>query len=394
MEIKLHIGLDVHKDKVVVAIADALGGDPSHYGKWGGTNLAVELGLNKLRKKYGVDKKEIRLCYEAGPTGFTLVRRLKQLGYDCIVVAPSEIEQKPGRKVKTDKRDALKLARLLRAGDIKGINIPEPHDEAIRDLCRARTDASDCVKRAKQRLGAFLLRNGIRYDQGTNWSQAHMNYLRGLKLNDASQQVVLEEYLIMIDTANQSKERLQKRMIEHLEKWSFKPHVDALMCFRGYDYIAAMTIVSELGDLTRFPHPSELMGYLGTVPSEDTSDTKRRQGAITKTGNGHARWMLIECASHYSHDPKVGQRLSKRQEGQSREVRAIAWRAQERLNYRYKSLMARGKRRNKVIVSIAREKLGFIWELYRQVEIEQGREVPAKVKRDHRKVKHYQIKTG
>lgn len=381
MKIELHIGLDVHKDKIVVAVAEEVGTEPTHYGKWGGTNLAVELGLRKLLKKYDVDKNAVRLCYEAGPTGFTLVRRLIQLGYDCVVVAPSEIEQKPGRKVKTDKRDALKLARLLRAGDLKGINIPEPHDEAIRDLCRGRTDASDTVKKAKQRLGAFLLRNGIRYDEGSKWSQKHMNHLRSMKLNDSSQQVVLEEYIIMIDTARESKTRLEQRMKEHLEHWGFKPHVQALMAFRGYDYVAAMTIISELGDLTRFPHPNQLMGYLGAVPSEETSDQKRRQGAITKSGNGHARWMLIECATHYRLEPKVGQQLTKRQEGQSREVREISWRAQNRLNYRYRKLRARGKCHNKVVVAIAREMLGFIWELYRQVEIEQGREVPGKVKR-------------
>lgn len=381
MKIKLHIGLDVHKDKIVVAIAGKIGNDPTHYGKWGGTNLAVELGLRKLLKKYGVNKKEVRLCYEAGPTGFTLVRRLIQLGYDCIVVAPSEIEQKPGRKVKTDKRDAIKLAKLLRAGDLKGINIPEPHDEAIRDLCRARTDASDTVKKAKQRLGAFLLRNGIRYDEGKNWSQKHMNHIRSMKLSDASQQVVLEEYIIMIDTAEVSKNRLQDRMKEHLEHWDFKPHVLALMAFRGFDYVAAMTLISELGDLTRFPHPNQLMSYLGAVPSEETSDQKRRQGAITKSGNGHARWMLIECSTHYRYEPKVGQQLTKRQEGQSREVREISWRAQNRLNYRYRKLKARGKPHNKVIVAIAREMLGYIWELFRQVEIEQGRNVPERTKR-------------
>lgn len=381
MKKKLRLGLDVHKEKIVVAVAGETGSDPEHYGKWGGTNLSVELGLRKLLKKYDVDKKAVKICYEAGPTGFTLARRLIQLGYDCIVVAPSEIEQKPGRKVKTDKRDALKLARLLRAGDLKGINIPEPHDEAIRDLCRARTDASDAVKKAKQRLGAFLLRNGIRYEEGSTWSQKHMNHLRSMKLNDPSQQVVLEEYIIMIDTAEVSKDRLQERMKEHLLHWDFEPHVRALMAFRGFDYVAAMTMISELGDLTRFPHPNQLMGYLGVVPSEETSDQKRRQGAITKSGNSHARWMLIESSTHYRYEPKVGQQLTKRQEGQSREVREISWSAQNRLNYRYRKLKARGKSHNKVVVSIAREMLGFIWELYRQVEIEQGREVPCKVKR-------------
>jgi len=389
MEIKLHIGLDVHKDKIVVAVAGAIGTDPQHYGKWGGTNRSVELGMRKLLKKYDVEKSAVRICYEAGPTGFVLARRLIQIGYDCIIVAPSQIEQTPGRKIKTDKRDALKLARLLRAGDLKGINIPEPHDEAIRDLCRARTDASVAVMKAKQKLGAFLLRNGIRYDNGCNWTQKHMNYLRKMMLNDASQQVVLEEYLVMIDTAEISKIRLEERMIEHLEKWDFKPHVLALRACRGFDYIAAMTMISELGDLTRFHHPSQLMSYLGVVPSEETSDKKRRQGSITKSGNSHARWMLVECSTHYRLEPKVGQELTHRQEGQSREVRAISWRAQNRLNYRYKRLKARGKSHNKAVVAVGREMLGFIWELFRQVEIEQGREVPEKTVR--KKIRHYTI---
>jgi len=178
----------------VVATADAEEGKPIHYGKWGGSNLAAERGLVKLRKSLGVDKEEIRICYEAGPTGFVLFRRLAQLGYDCIIVAPSAIPKASGEKVKTDRRDAKKLARVFRAGDIEGINIPEAKDEAVRDLCRARTDVSQALAKAKQQLGSFLLRNGIRYTGKTDWTQSHINYLRKTKLADPAQQIVLEEW--------------------------------------------------------------------------------------------------------------------------------------------------------------------------------------------------------
>lgn len=193
MNIKLDIGLDVHKNSIVVATAAADGSPPQHYGKWGGTNLCSQRGLVKLCQKFGVEKHEVRIAYEAGPTGFVLARRLLQLGYHCIVVAPSEVPSKPGEKVKTDKRDARKLARLLRSGDLEGIHIPDASDEAVRDLCRARTDASEALARCKQQLAMFLLRNGSSYDGKSNWTQSHMNYLRQLRMPHAAQQLVLEE---------------------------------------------------------------------------------------------------------------------------------------------------------------------------------------------------------
>jgi len=191
---KLHIGLDVHKNSIVVAIARGDGSAPFHYGKWGGSNLCAERGLTKLIKKFNSQKSDLVIAYEAGPTGFTLGRRLLQLGYDCIIVAPSEVPKKAGERVKTDRRDARKLARLLRNGELEGIHIPEAQDEAVRDLCRARTDASEALARCKQQLGMFLLRNGIRYSGKTRWTQAHMNYLRRLKMPHAAQQIVLEEW--------------------------------------------------------------------------------------------------------------------------------------------------------------------------------------------------------
>jgi transposase len=370
MKMKLYIGLDVHKNSIVVAVAKADGSEPRAYGKWGGSNLSVERGLLKIRKKFGVDKSEISVVYEAGPSGFVLARRLHQIGYHCIIVGPSEVPGKAGDRVKTDKRDARKLARLHRAGELTAIHIPEARDEAVRDLCRARTDASQALARAKQQLGMFLLRNGHRYEGKANWTQAHMNYLRKLRMAHPAQQLVLEEYIMEVDAGTERVRRVEQHMKDILPGWEREPYVRALMSFRGFQEVAAMTEISELGDLSRFAHPRQLMGYLGLVPTEDTSGERRRQGGITKTGNGHARWMLIECASHYSHAPTVSPQLSARQAGQSREVRAIAWRAQNRLNYRFKRLAARGLHRNKVVVAIARELCGFLWELHRQVDKE------------------------
>ena len=322
--------------------------------------MAAESGLLKLRKKFGVDKDQIAICYEAGPSGFVLVRRLLQLGYDCIVVAPTAVPQKSGDRVKTDRKDACKLARLLRAGELSGIHIPEPRDEAIRDLCRARTDASEALPKSKQQLGMFLLRNGYHYSGKANWTQSHMNYLRSLTLPDRAHQIVLEEYIMAIDARFARVANIETHMEEQLKDWERKAYVEALMAFRGYQVVAAMTVISELGDLSRFKHPRQLMG-------EDSSGERRRQGSITKTGDAHARWMLIECASHYSHAPKVSEAISKRQEGQNHEVRSIAWRAQNRLNKRYKRLVARRLNRNKVVVALAREFCGFLWELHHQV---------------------------
>lgn len=369
-DIKLYIGLDVHKDSIRCGIAHAGRSEPEVYAKWGGANLSVERGLNKLLKKFELTKDQVAICYEAGPTGFVLARRLLQLKYDCIVIAPSKIPHKSGDKVKTDRSDCRKLARHHRSGDLTAVHIPPCHDEAVRDLGRARTDASEARRKCKQQLSMFLLRNGVRYTGKSAWTQGHMNYLRRYKFNDPSQQVVLEEYLMAIDAAEERIKRIEQHMENQLEDWDRKPYVDALMAFRGFKTVAAMTIISELGDLSRFPHPRQLMGYLGVVSEEESSGSKRRQGSITKCGNGHARWMLIECATHYQYDAKVSETLSRRQAGQSREVKAISWRAQNRLCYRFRRLSARRMHRNKVVVAVARELIAFIWELHHQVSKE------------------------
>jgi transposase len=365
--IKCYIGLDVHKSSISVAYALADREEPIFYGKWGGSNQCLERGLRKMLKALNLAKEEVSLVYEAGPCGFVAARRLQQLGYQVIVAAPSKIERAPGDKIKTDRRDSLKLARQHRSGDLTAVHIPDVADEAIRDVCRARTDASEDARRAKQRLGAFLLRNGIHYTGKTAWTPAHMRYLRELKLPFESQSIVLEEYLLAIDRALERVERLEKQMEQLLAKWERAPLVEALMAFRGFQRVAAMTVVSEIGDFSRFEHPRQLMAYLGLVPGEDSSGPRRRQGGITKCGNSHARWMLVECAHHYSKAPKVSVPLSVRQEGQSKAVKELSWRAQNRLHGRFVRLSMRQLLRNKVVVAVARELCGFIWELMRLV---------------------------
>ena len=368
---KVYIGIDAHKESNVVALAFAGRSTPEVYGKLPADIPAFIKNIRRIMSKYKLEKQDISFCYEAGPTGFVLARRLRDLRFECEVIAPSLIPTKASDRIKTDRRDARKLAGLFRAGELTYVHIPDARDEVIRDVCRARTDAVEVQKRAKQQLGAMLLRNGHRYKGLSTWNEAHMRYLRELVVPDATQKIVLEEYLQRIDTSVAQVQRFEYHMNELLNDWSRRNFVEALQGFRGFQLVASMVITSELGDLTRFEHPRQLMAYLGLVPSEHTSSDSRRQGSITKSGNTHARWMLIEAAQHYRLKPKISRILSLRQEGLSREVRAVSWRAQNRLHRRYARLALRGLHRNKVIVAVARELLAFIWELSRVVEHEQ-----------------------
>lgn len=360
----LHVGLDVHKETVTVAIAENGGGEVRYHSTIANAVPAIKKLIATLRKAHGKDV-ILRFTYEAGPCGFVIARRLRQLELECIVVAPSLIPSKAGDRVKTDRRDAQKLARLLRAGELTAVYVPEATDEAMRDLCRARQDAVSDRSRSRQRLQAFLLRNGYRYLGKSSWTAAHQRYLRELVLPQPAQKIILEDYLRSVDEAVERVKHSEERMSDLLPDWHLCQAVKTLMAFKGFQLVAAMCVVSELGNIHRFDHPRKLMDYLGLVGSEYSTGESRHQGPITKAGNAHLRWMLVECAQHYAAPPKVSKELSKRQQDQSQEVRAISWKAQNRLNLRFRRLSARRLHRNKIIVAIARELCGFIWAALR-----------------------------
>jgi len=351
-----YIGMDVHKDSITICIASSEG-EVRPYGTLGGKLQDVDRFIKKLQKAHpGV---QLRFCYEAGPTGFTLCRHLTQRKFHCIVVAPSTAP----KRLKTDRRDAQGLARAFRAGDLTAIYVPTPEDEAIRDLVRARDAAIRDQRRARARLKGFLLRLDFRYSGKTSWTQAHQNYLAMLTMPTPVQQLVFEEYKQAVTSATELVQRLTAALPKYLEGWKWKPVVQALMCLRGFSVIHAMVLVAEIGDFTRFDKPTSLMGYLGLVPSEDTSGPRRRQGGITKSGNEPARRALVEAAHNYRLTPRIGYKLQQRQHGQSQAVRAIAWKAQLRLCTRHKTLRARLKKPQIVVTALARELVGFVWAI-------------------------------
>ncbi len=362
--IELYLELDVHKDSTTIAIAEP--GPKSEvrlFGTFSSDVDRLEKALRRIAKAH--PNARLHVAYEAGPCGFVIARRLKQLKIPCLVAAPSLIPKQPGSPFKTDKRDARTIARLLRAGELTAVYVPEPTDEAIRDLCRARTDAVDDRRRSRLRLKSFLLRHGYRYQGKANWSQPHMRYLRELVLPHPAMKAILEEYLQGIDAAHDRVQRIEASMLALLETWRLKPAVEALMAFRGFQLVAAMVTVSELGDIHRFEHPRQLMTYLGLVSVEHSSGPKQRLGSISRCGNGHQRWILTECAESYFLPPKVSKELSRRQEDQPASVRALSWKAQSRLHLRFRRLLARRLPRNKAKVAVARELCGFVWALLR-----------------------------
>ena len=359
-----YVGLDVHKDTTVIAVAeDGRAGEQRVYGTISSDLHALEKALRKL----GGEGVVLHVVYEAGPTGYVLYRRLQQLKIACIVVAPSKTPQQQGPRQKTDRRDAEQLARLHRAGELTAIYVPDAVDESIRDLTRARADAVHDLTRAKQRLKSFLLRQGYRYQGKANWSEAHQRYLRELVLPLPALKAVLEEYLLAITQATQRVARLDDLIAAQVPLWRMYPAVQALMCLRGFQLTAAAVLVAELGDVRRFTHPRHVMAFLGLVPHEHTSGTSRKLGGITKSGNAHARWILTEVVQHAFLVPKVSSHLGLRQQGRPLAYRELSWKVQTRLYQRSRHLLGRGVMKAKVTVALARELAGFVWALLTQV---------------------------
>lgn len=363
----LFIGLDVHTDSIAVCLAPSDSTELRPYGVIGGRHDDVLRLLKKLRAAH--PRHALRICYEAGPHGFPLCRCLRAHGYDCILVAPSKVPRKPGDRVKTDRRDAEQLARLYRAGELSAIYVPDPQDEAIRDLVRARFQVSRQQHRARQQLKMFLLRHNLRYAGQTSWNAAHLRYLAQIKMPFPVQQIVFQEMLHVITEASVRLAHLDGEIQRALPTWRWQPVVRALMSLRGMALLHAATLVAELGDFSRFAHPSQLMAYLGLVPSEDTTGEDRRQGGITKMGNLLARRALVEAAWNYRCPARISPHLQKRQEALPKAVTDISWNAQRRLHYRFVHLTRVGRKKSQVAVTaIARELSGFVWAIGRLVQ--------------------------
>jgi len=355
----VYVGLDVHKRTIAVAIAKPGREDPLYLGEIENARTAVSRLLKKLTKT----EDRLEICYEAGPCGYGLYRQLIERGHGCEVVAPSLIPRKAGERLKTDRRDALMLARLHRSGELTAVWVPDEEQEAIRDLVRAREDMKSLELKTRQRLGAFLLRHGHVYRGKTRWTQAHFRWMEKVEFSQPVQRMVLQEY---IDTFNEAQRRvagLESQMATALETWSLGEVAKELMALRGVKLITAMTTLAELGDLTRFDSPTDLMGYIGLVPSEHSSGDRRRQGGITHAGNGHVRRVLIEAGWAYRHPARKSKVIQRRAEKTSLATQAIAWQAQKRLCARHQSLLRAGKMKNKVNTAVARELVGFIWAI-------------------------------
>jgi transposase len=361
----LFIGLDVHKETIAVAYVAA---EREAEVLFLGTLGTRQCDIDKLIRKLQAKGKTLHFVYEAGPCGYWLYRYLTKKNLKCWVVAPSSIPQKAGDRVKTDRRDALQLARLLRSGDLSPVYVPTVEDEALRDLVRAREDTLKDGKAAKARLKAFLLRQDIRYEGRATWGPAHLRWLAEGVCPTPAQQIVFQEYVRAVSEPTERLQRLEAELQTQVQTWRWVPVVEAIQALRGVQFTVAVTLIAELGDLSRFENPRPLMSSLGLIPSEHTSGERRRQGASTKTGNSHARRALIEGAWAYRYPAKVSRHLQLRLEKLPQVIQDISGKAQVRLCKRYRRLMARGKNANQVVVAIAREMAAFVWAIARTVK--------------------------
>jgi transposase len=351
------VGLDAHKETIFVSMLPAGRKAPIEWQLPNGPQAARKLARRLEREAVG----EVRACYEAGPCGYALQRQLDKQGIRCDVVAPSLIPVKPGDRIKTDRRDAKKLAEMLRADLLTVVRPPTEAEEAVRDLCRCREDAKHDETRARNRLMKFLLRQGRIYGDGCAWTQRYERWLRSQRFDNPVEQAVFDEYLLVVEQRQERVIAIEEKLGQIAVEEPYREPVAHLRCFRGIDTVTAMTLVAELHDIRRFKSPRELMAYLGLVPSEHSSSDKHRRGSITKAGNSHARRVLVETSWQYRHKPAVGKSLRARRRGQPPQIIAIADRAMSRLNRRYWALTMRGKPHNVATIAVARELVGFIW---------------------------------
>ena len=360
-----YVGLDVHKETISVALADGgKRGDVRTFGQI----VNAPTALARMVAKLSQPGRTLKFCYEAGPCGYGIQRQLSAAGHDCVVVAPSLIPKKPGDRIKTDRRDASNLARLHRAGELSAVWIPDPAHEAMRDLVRARLAAVRSLRPARQQLSGFLLRHGFHYSRPA-WTQMHRRWLAGLCFEQPIHHIVLEDHIATIEAATDRRDRLTMQIEIMLPDWSLAPVVLALQSLRGMALVTAATMIAELGDISRFTNPRQLMAYLGLVPSEHSSGGTRRQGGITKAGNTTARRMLIEAAWSYRFPAKISREQLLRQEQLPKPIRDMAWKAQVRLCSRYRKLTKAGKPATTVTTAIARELSGFVWSIACQVSL-------------------------
>ena len=355
------VGLDVHKDSIAIAVADS-GREPARLLE---TIAADEFLLWKVLDRLG-PKARLRVCYEAGPTGYRLARLLNEQGICCVVVAPSLVPTQRNRRIKTDRRDAVKLAHFLRSGDLVEVTVPEAQTEAMRDLERAREDAVQVERVVRQQLDKFLLRHARRWSQGCKWTLKHWRWIKVQEFSEEASRRVFGDYIHTVEQASARVERLTSDLAELVEQWTLRPLVRALQALRGIDLVTAVVLAAEIGDFKRFPTPKQLMAYLGLVPSEHSSGDTRRQGGITRTGNRHARWVLVEAAWNYRFGPRASRRINARRRLVAVEVRNIAERAEQRLHRRFRRLVDRGKSSQKAVTAVARELVGFVWAIAQQ----------------------------
>jgi transposase len=356
----VYVGLDVHKNSIVIAMA--AGKQQAVFVK---TIPNDWVGLLQVLDSLGAMAR-LRVCYEAGPTGYGLARRLDESGIYCIVIAPSLIPVQSGKRVKTDRRDARQLADLLRAGLLTEVKIPEAETEAMRDLERARDDAKNAERTARHQLDKFLLRYGRIWSR-TKWTRLHWSWIKQQAFATEVSRRVLADNIRAVEEATARVERLENDIEELVETWSLAALVRGLQALWGVRLITAVILAAEIGDFARFVTPRQLMSYLGQVPSEDSSGQRRHQGRITRTGNGHARRILTEAAWNYRFRPRASRAIRKRRESLPPEIVAIAEKAEQRLSRRYQHLVNKGKSSPKAVSAVARELTGFVWAIAREV---------------------------